>query len=312
MENPPPPRTDTAFLIVPHPAPANVEHVVSTLKKPIYCFGEILWDCLPRGLFLGGAPLNVACHVAQLGATSKIISCVGNDFLGREALRRAEALGVDVSSAALHPELPTGTVSVKLDEGGNATYEFPSPVAWDEVPVDDVLKGQVDDAGALVFGTLALRLHTNRERLDELLEATSALKCLDVNLRPPYDDIERALKFASKADVVKLNEEELARLTDTPTAYDADGLAEQCRRLKALTHTTRVCVTRGGEGGFFWNDGQVHTATTPKVQVKDTVGAGDAFMAALVHGLVAGDDIDAALQAACERGAKVASQDGAV
>lgn len=282
------------------------------MTQPIYCFGEILWDCLPRGMFLGGAPLNVACHVAQLGGQANMVSCVGKDFRGDEALRRAAELGVDVSRVARHPELPTGTVTVKLSKQGNASYEFPTPVAWDEIPVDDKLITEVAQAGAVVFGTLALRLHTNRDRLPALLKATLGLKCLDVNLRPPYDDIERAMKFASKADLVKLNEEELGRLTDTPTAETPEALADQCERLKVFTNVKRVCVTRGAQGGFFWDDGEVHTAESPKVEVKDTVGAGDAFMAALVYGLVSGHTVPEALQAACERGAKVAGQDGAV
>ncbi len=282
------------------------------MTSSIYCFGEILWDCLPHGMFLGGAPFNVACHLAKLGAPAAIITSVGRDFRGKEALRRAREAGVDVSAVTMHSELPTGTVSVTLDEQSNASYEFPSPVAWDEISVSDEVRAGLKGAHALVFGTLALRLQPNRDLLCELLESTSALKCLDVNLRSPYDDIERALKVASKADLVKLNEEELGRMTDLPIAVDEAGLAMQCERLKVFTGVGQVCVTRGAEGAFFWRNGEMFSADAPKVDVVDTIGAGDAFMAALIYGLVGGQPITEALRAACERGAMVAGQDGAV
>lgn len=282
------------------------------MSKPIYCFGEILWDCLPRGMFLGGAPFNAACHLALIGAESKMISSIGKDFRGDEAVRRAGEIGVDMTHVARHPELPTGTVTVHLSEQGDATYEIPAPVAWDEIPVSDDLVSEVSSGAALVFGTLALRLHENRDALRQLLALDGPLKCLDVNLRAPYDDVERALKFANKADLVKLNQEELARLTDTPIAEDQAGLAGQCERLKVFTNVGQVCVTRGKNGAFFWKDGKTHTAEAPPIQVQDTVGAGDAFLAALVHGLVSGNPLDDVLAAACERGAKIAGQDGAV
>jgi len=282
------------------------------MSHPIYCFGEILWDCLPSGMFLGGAPFNVACHLTQLGADAKMISCVGPDFRGDEALRRAKEIGVDMTHVSRHPELPTGTVTVHLNNQGNAAYEFPTPVAWDEILLSDSLKQELTSASALVFGTLALRLHENRDRMRELLEINGPMKCLDVNLRTPYDDIERALKFASRADLLKLNEEELALMTDTPVGKDEAGLAQQCERLNVFTHLTQICVTRGGEGALFWKDGEIFLASTPPVEVVDTVGAGDAFMAALVNGMVSGLPIPEVLSVACEHGAKVAGQSGAI
>ncbi|WP_309398499.1 carbohydrate kinase family protein [Cerasicoccus maritimus] len=281
-------------------------------QPSIICFGEILWDCLPRGLFLGGAPFNVACHLAQLGADSHLVSTVGKDFLGDEALRRAEAHGVGLEYVLRDNELPTGTVIASLSDEGNASYTFPTPVAWDEIHVGQCVLSAVKDVQAIVYGTLALRLHTNRERLESLLTPKGPMRCLDVNLREPYDDVELALKLAAKADLVKLNEIELGRLTDSDPADSVDGVASQCTKLKVIAGCQRICVTRGAEGGVFWDNGEVHSAKSPPVEVKDTVGAGDAFMAALIFGLISGQPVAEALKAACARGAMIAGQDGAV
>lgn len=290
----------------------NLQSLLSVSESTILCFGEILWDCLPRGLFLGGAPLNVASHLALLGADARMVSTVGRDFLGEEALRRAKERGVDLQYVLQDNELPTGTVLASLDDGGNASYEFPIPVAWDEIHVGQSVLSAAPQSAAIVYGTLALRLHTNRERLESLLGPKGPMRCLDVNLREPYDDIELALKLAAKSDLVKLNENELSRLTDYPEADTAEGVADQCAKLHVIAGSKRICVTRGAEGGVFWDNGEVHIAKSPPVEVKDTVGAGDAFMAALVYGLTSGQSVPDALNAACERGAMVAGQDGAV
>ncbi|WP_309386762.1 PfkB family carbohydrate kinase [Cerasicoccus frondis] len=281
-------------------------------QPSIICFGEILWDCLPRGLFLGGAPFNVACHLAQLGADARLVSTVGRDFLAEEALRRAQARGVKLDFVRRDDELPTGTVIASLSEAGNASYEFPTPVAWDALCVGHDVLSAAAQASAVVYGTLALRLNPNREQLAALLSVEGPMRCLDVNLREPYDDLDLALKLAAQSDLVKLNEIELGRLTDSPAAETVEGVVEQCAKLKVIAGASRICVTRGAEGGVFWDDGEVVTAKSPPVEVKDTVGAGDAFMAALVYGLTTGKSITDSLSAACERGAQIASQDGAV
>jgi fructokinase len=140
-------------------------------KPRVICFGEVLWDSLPAGLFLGGAPLNVAAHLALLGADPAIVSCVGTDYLGDEAIRRARDMGVDTRFVALDTELPTGTVAARLDARGNATYSFGERVAWDQIPTAAGLEEAVAGAQALVFGTLALRKPANRELLERLLRS---------------------------------------------------------------------------------------------------------------------------------------------
>ena len=282
-----------------------------TSDRPVICFGEILWDFLPRGLFLGGAPFNVACHLAKLGRRPIFISAVGEDVLGDEALRRASALGVDSGSVARRRELPTGYVQVALDRRGDASYTIIEPVAWDRIAVGERETARAARASAVVFGSLAMRGEHNRRSLDSLLADCPGGKLMDVNLRPPYDDRERVLALAAHADLVKLNEDELRILADCPPAT---GLGQAAARLSELVARPRICVTRGAEGAFYCEDGASVSAAAPAVEVVDAVGAGDAFMASLVDSLVAGEittDSNQWLARACAIGAKVASLDGA-
>jgi len=280
-------------------------------EKSIVCFGEILWDCLPRGLFLGGAPVNAACHLAQLGFPAKIISAVGDDFLGEEALRRIAGQGVDVSLTTRRADYPTGTVSASLDDAGNASYSFPAPVAWDAIDVSEAALAAAKSADAIVFGSLAQRSPSNLEGLMKLLEFAGPRRFFDVNLRPPHDDLGLVRELAQRADVVKLNESELARLVEGSPTNQRRELDRQCAALADRVRVDEICVTLGASGACYWRNGDMLMATAPAVEVRDTVGAGDAFMAALVARLVSGEEISAALVAACERGARIAAQDGA-
>jgi fructokinase len=282
----------------------------------ILCFGEILWDCLPHGDFLGGAPFNVAYHLHKLGVEALMVSSVGRDDFGREALRRIAALGLSREFVAEDPEWPTGTVTVKLDARGNASYSFVDPVAWDRIPVTSALLERAAGCGAVIFGSLALRHETNRAGLHRLLSVRGPKKVFDVNLRPPFDDTARVLELARQADVLKLNDTELARLTGAAASAVADGaeLERTARDLARDTGCSSICVTRGEQGAFWLLDGRALTATAPEVDVRDTIGAGDAFTAAFALGSVNGlakRDPQAVLDRACKLGAFVASCDGA-
>lgn len=275
----------------------------------ILCFGEVLWDCLPRGLFLGGAPLNVAAHLARLGARAGIVSSVGEDFLGNEAVERAVALGVDTRFVHVEAGLPTGTVRAVLDASGSASYTFGDSVAWDYVPLLDGLEAAVAEVDALVFGTLALRNRHNRDTLDRLLAAERPLKVCDVNLRPPHYDVQRTLKLARRCDLLKCNDAEAQELTGCPSSDPAELL----EALASATETPRICITLGANGAIYRGPGGTVSAPAPQVTVRDTVGAGDAFMAALLLGVLAGQETHPDfLPRCCRLGAFVASQDGAV
>jgi fructokinase len=290
------------------------------METGFYTFGEILWDCLPSGRHAGGAPFNVASHLAQLGVAASLISAVGRDPLGDEILQVAAEKSVDtrwVSRASTG--LPTGTVIATLDAAGSATYEIVQPVAWDEISVPAGAVAAVEQSDALVFGSLACRSPHNLEQLRLLLALRGPLKFFDVNLRPPFVDLPRVIDLGSQADVIKLNHEEAGLLaawlrhgkTTGSEPVTADTVAAAGAALADATGARRVCVTLGAAGAALWDRGQILLTPAPAVVVKDTVGAGDAFMAALAIGLVRGAETRSVLAAACRLGAYVASCAGA-
>ncbi|HYP17640.1 MAG TPA: PfkB family carbohydrate kinase [Opitutus sp.] len=279
----------------------------------VACFGEILWDCLPRGLFLGGAPLNVAYHLGQQQLRVLPVTAVGRDFLGDEALRRVAAWNVDGRFVARVPGRPTGHVRASLDRAGVADYEIARDVAWDRIPIGPALL-RIDPApAAVVFGTLALRSPANRRTLASLLTAwPNALPVVDLNFRPPFDSA-TAVNFALRhARLVKLNEHELAQLAGSWRRKEPASLERGARRLSAHHRICRICVTAGDRGaGLLW-DGEWFWEDARPVQVRDTVGAGDAFLAGLLGALLARSaSPHDALAQACRLGEFVASQDGA-
>jgi fructokinase len=290
------------------------------MNTEFYTFGEILWDCLPSGRHAGGAPFNVAAHIAQLGASVSLLSAVGRDPLGDEILEvaRNKAVNVEFVDRA-RVGLPTGTVVATVDAMGNATYELVQPVAWDEIIVSAEALAAVAKAGAFIFGSLASRSPYNLEQLGHLLEIKGPLKFFDVNLRPPFADPKRIVELAGRADVIKLNHDEVGQIASwlrtgeaTPNPPgNADAVAEACRALSEATNTPRICVTMGAGGAALWDRGNLATASAPKVAVKDTVGAGDAFMAGLMVGLTRHVETQIVLETACRLGAIVASHDGA-
>ena len=279
--------------------------------QPVLCFGEIIWDLLPQGRFLGGAPLNVAYHLARLGARPSLASAVGRDVLGEAAIAALHAAGIDGHAVVRHPTLPTGTAEVHLDATGQAKFRLPQPVAWDEIPVDAAINGPAP--AAIVFGTLALRSPKNRASLQRLLDVfPQAWVVCDLNLRPPFDDLAPLASFLARASLLKLNGDEARRLAGAPAdAADWPGIAATLRR--SYPGAT-ICITLGNDGAGLWDGSTWHHASAPAVTVRDTIGAGDSFTAALVAGrLRAGAKPDWArhLRTACTLGAFVASKDGA-
>ena len=290
------------------------------MNTEFYTFGEILWDCLPSGRHAGGAPFNVASHLAQLGVSVCLLSAVGQDSLGDEILEVAQHKGVNVQFVGrARIGLPTGTVVATMDAMGNATYELVQPVAWDEIIVSAEAVEAVAKADALIFGSLASRSPYNLEQLDRLLALKGPLKFFDVNLRPPFTDPERIVELAAHADVIKLNHDEVGQIASwlrtgeaTPNPPgNADAVAEACAALSEATKTPRICVTMGAAGAALWDQSTLVCVPAPKVVVKDTVGAGDAFMAGVMVGLTRGADTQTVLETACRLGAIVASHDGA-
>lgn len=282
-------------------------------RTTLACFGEALWDVLPNGMFPGGAPLNVAYHLRQHGVDVRLLSAVGRDFLGDEILRRLEQWNVDGSHVARLAKWPTGIVRASVDEHGVPTYSIERRVAWDHIPVDSALrKGSQTVPAAVVFGTLALRGPSNRKSLDALISAWPAtLRVVDLNLRPPFVSRQVVLFSLRRAHVLKLSDSELGTISTLPVRTQKE-LARAARLVSRIHGIPRVCVTAGPKGaGLLWDDAWVwEPGRTVKVQ--DTIGAGDAFLAALLSAIL--QDRAApkqALAAACRMGEFVASKAGA-
>ena len=277
----------------------------------IVCFGEALWDILPRGIFLGGAPLNVAYHLSRHGVRALPVSAVGRDFLGDEALRRITAWQVATDFISRRATHSTGTVRASLDHKGVATYHIMRNVAWDHIPASPALRQQAPPA-AIVFGTLALRGHSNQDALSRIFDAwPNAVRVLDLNLRAPFDR-GPAIEFGLRhAQILKLNDEELARLSGK-RKLTPKQLEPAARTLSAQRSLPRICVTAGENGGGLLWDGKWTWARGRRVEVRDTIGSGDAFLAAFLAAiLMRGKTPSAALALACRMGEFVAGCDGA-
>ena len=277
----------------------------------IVCFGEALWDILPRGIFLGGAPLNVAYHLSRHGVRALPVSAVGRDFLGDEALRRITSWQVSTNFISRRTSHPTGTVRASLDRKGVATYQITRNVAWDHIPASPALRQQSPPA-AIVFGTLALRGRSNQRALTRIFDTwPNAVRVLDLNLRAPFDR-GPAIEFALRhAQILKLNDEELARLAGKRRLAPVQ-LEPAARTLSAQRSLSRICVTAGEHGGGLLWDGKWTWARGRRVDVRDTVGSGDAFLAAFLAGILTrGKTPSAALALACRMGEFVAGCDGA-
>jgi fructokinase len=255
-------------------------------------------------------PFNVAMHLRAAGVPAALVSRVGADLLGEEVRRRLAWYGVGADLVQDDPALPTGFVRVSLDEAGAATFEIVEPAAWDAIEATDALLARAAEARMIVFGSLAQRGAVTRATIESLWDAGAPL-AFDVSLRPPHDDREVVRRSLERADVVKLTEAELRRLAEWfglrgATAREhVEGLAE---RFGCAT----VCVTRGPQGAALWRDGRWSEHPGYEVEVRDLVGAGDAFLAILIAGLLKGADDRALLRDASLMGAYVATQFGAV
>lgn len=274
----------------------------------ILCFGEVLWDNLPSGPLPGGAPMNVALHLKRFGIKSVIASSIGNDQKGKELVDFLEHAGMDTHLIQQHAKLPTSEVLVKLNEKNNATFEICEPVAWDEINLTPALLDELKLSRAIVYGSLASRNSYTRDTLSKLLE-TDLIKIMDVNLRPPFNKKDIVVSLLSKANIVKLNDDELLTITNW---YDLGG--EMCDRafgFYKLLKLKVLIVTRGENGACLIHNNEMYEHKGFTVKVADTVGAGDAFLAGFLAAYFDGKDMTSALNEASAIGAFVASQKGA-
>jgi fructokinase len=274
--------------------------------------GEALWDSLPQGLFLGGAPANVACHLNELGRSPTVVSRVGDDELGREVIRRLTNRGLDVSNVQVDDTgIPTGFVVVTM-EGAMPSYDIVQPSAWDAMAVtDDVIKAA--SGAVLVYGSLAQRDERGASAIDAASKVASK-RVFDINLRKPFIDEELCVRHARECWLLKLNDDELPEMykwCGLEGIDENDVIAMACATRDAL-ECDNLCVTRGGDGALLVSSsGAVAQHPGFEVTAVDTVGAGDSFLATLLDSLLAGATPNAALERACRVGAFVATQQGA-
>ena len=273
--------------------------------------GEVLWDMLPGGKQLGGAPANFAYHVSQLGAKSYVASCVGDDNLGREVLDIVKSRGLDDTYIAVDTEYPTGTVAVKLDENGSPNYVITETVAWDYIPATDKLLELAGKCDAVCFGSLAQRASVSRNTIRSFLTATkpACLRILDVNLRKPYCENEVVRQMLGLADILKLNDEELGVVAEISSISGSES--DMLSGLIGEYNLKLVALTKGAGGSLLYNGCRQSSCEPAKVDVVDTVGAGDVFTAALTMGLLRKQKLYAINKFASELAGFVCSQKGA-
>ena len=268
--------------------------------------GEILWDRYPGYRLLGGAPFNVAAHAARLAFDSYLISAVGQDEAGDEAVAQAEALGVNMTYTRRHPHWPTGIVDVSLDDRGHPSYRLRRPSAWEEPEISCCQAGALRALRPawLVCGTLQQTCPMARAAR---LALSGIPLFYDVNLRPGFEDLDTVKELLRAATVVKCNDAELAWLS-RELALDGDPAEALLRRYPI----TALCVTLGADGCRIHANGDTLYERAPVITAVDTVGAGDAFSAALLHGFTNQWPLDRTARFANALGSLVASRRGAI
>jgi fructokinase len=274
--------------------------------------GEILWDLFPEGKQLGGAPANFAYVANLLGDRGIAASRIGTDPLGAEAQMKLMSLGLETSFLELDPKRPTGTVKVAVAPDGQPSYEITDEVAWDFLELGSAWESLALRAESICFGSLAQRSRLSRDAIRTFLEAVrpGTARVFDVNLRQAFYSAEIVSESLKLADVVKLNREELARVVKLLDLGEHDEELS-ARRLLHASSAQLVCVTRGERGSRLVTNDRCDEHPGFHVPVVDTVGAGDAFAAALVHHFLRGSSSQEMSEAANRMGAWVASQAGA-
>lgn len=281
------------------------------MKKLVVGLGEVLWDMLPAGKHLGGAPANFAYITTLLGDDGIVASCVGRDELGKEALARLETLGLSTGLVQRDKSRPTGVVNVTIDGNGCARFAIEQPSAWDFLRWTTEWESLSRSADAVCFGSLAQRSEQSRATIRHFLELTreDAIRIFDVNLRAPFYSADVVLESMKFTDIVKLNDEELPKVMEL-LGLTPSGERSSAEQLISRFGLKLVCVTRGARGSLLVTDAGFHEQSALDVKVVDTVGAGDAFTAALVHEYLRGAGLATMNRVANRVGAWVASQAG--
>lgn len=286
---------------------------MATRKIYVVGIGEALWDILPEGKKLGGAPANFAYHVSQFGLQSRVVSAVGDDKLGDEILNNFKDKGLHTLIEKV--EYPTGTVQVELDREGVPSYDIKENVAWDNIPFTDKLKQLAERTCAVSFGSLAQRNVVSRETinafLDTMPDGKGQYKIFDINLRQGFYTKEVLHNSMQKCNILKINDEELVAVSRI-FGYPGIDLQDKCWNLLNEYNLDMLILTCGVNGSYVFTPGNASFVETPKVQVADTVGAGDSFTAAFISAIIKGKTVTEAHQLAVNVSAYVCTQNGAM
>lgn len=286
---------------------------MGTRRNYVVGIGEALWDILPEGKKLGGAPANFAYHVSQFGLQSRVVSAIGDDKLGNEILENFQ--DKDLQTLIEKVPYPTGTVQVQLDTEGVPCYEIKENVAWDNIPFTDKLKQLAKKTCAVCYGSLAQRNVVSRETINAFLDAMpngkGQYKVFDINLRQGFYTREILCSSMERCNILKINDEELVTVSRM-FGYPGIDLQDKCWILLAKYNLEMLILTCGVNGSYVFTPGNVSFVETPKVQVADTVGAGDSFTAAFISAVLKGKAVTEAHQLAVNVSAYICTQNGAM
>ena len=275
--------------------------------------GEALWDVLPEGKKIGGAPANFAYHVSQFGFNSRVVSAVGDDKLGNEILDNFSEKNLNFLIEKV--PYPTGTVQVELDDEGIPCYDIKEGVAWDNIPFTPALEELAKQTRAVCFGSLAQRSVVSRETINKFLDAmpddNGQLRIFDINLRQNFYTKEILCNSMECCNILKINDEELVTVSRM-FGYPGIDLQDKCWILLAKYNLKMLILTCGVNGSYVFTPGEISFVETPKVEVADTVGAGDSFTATFVAAILKGKKVSDAHKLAVEASAYVCTQNGAM
>ena len=283
------------------------------MKDIVVGMGEALWDMLPEGKKIGGAPANFAYHVSQFGESSCVVRGIGDDSLGKEIIENFASKGLNHHIAQV--PYPTGTVQVDIDQAGIPQYEIKENVAWDNIPYTAHLEALAENTKAVCFGSLAQRSVVSRSTINRFLDAMpqtdDTLIVFDINLRQGFYNKEILCNSMKRCNILKINDEELI-LVSRMFGYPGIDLQDKCWILLGKYNLKMLILTCGINGSYVFTPGHVSFQPTPQVEVADTVGAGDSFTAAFIASLLKGKSVTEAHHLAVQTSAYVCTQNGAM
>jgi len=277
------------------------------MNKRVVLFGEMLWDCLKTGPIPGGAPMNVALNLHQLGYHSQLISSVGQDKLGSDLLEFLHSFGKDTSLIQALPNRETSRVLIDDSDPENIRYDILENVAWDHIKITSDAMEAVKKSDAFIFGSLAVRSEESFKTLQAILPHAKR-KVFDANLRPPYVDFDKINTLLAQTDLLKINEDELLEFAKH------FGISKEietfCDHISKKFKIEKICITLGSKGALIYDKGKIFQHPGYQVKVSDTIGAGDAFLSGFIYQILDGKEPVKALDFGCKLGAYVATKKG--